>query len=71
MVGCIEYDERLDISSFYADTIADLDKLPTLTENGKEEIKNINTCKVGSSCLCREDGELYFLTGDNTWEIFE
>ena len=71
MVGCIDYNHTLDVSTFYADYIADLSKLPTMTEDGKEELKNVNICKVGSNCLCREDGELYFLTGDNTWEKFE
>ena len=71
MVGCIDYNHMLDVSTFYIDEVADLDKLPTLTKNGKEELKNVNTCKVGSSCICKENGELYFLTGNDTWEIFE
>ena len=71
MAGCIEYNAMLDVSTFYIDEVADLEKLPTMTKDGKEELKNVNTCKVGSSCICKANGELYFLTGNDTWEIFE
>ena len=71
MVGCIGYDTMLDVGSFYADTIAEIKKLPTLTKRGSGELANMNEVHCGSNCICYEDGEVYFLTGRNKWEIYK
>ena len=71
MAGCIDYNAMLDVSVFYVDKMSELYKLPTMTTDGKEEMRNVNSCKVGSQCICKENGEVYFLTGDNTWEILD
>ena len=68
MVGCIDYSQALDVGTFYSDTIAELQNLPTLDANGKENLFNMNSVKAGSQCICHEDGEVYFLTGQNKWE---
>ena len=69
MIGCIDYDTMLDVGVFYSDTISEISNLPNLTQKGKAELFNMNEIKVGSQCLCKEDGEVYLLTGANTWEI--
>lgn len=70
MVGCVNYDTMLDVGSFYVDTIAELKKLPTLTDRGIGELSNMNEIKCGSKCICYENGEKYFLTGRNKWEKY-
>ena len=70
MVGCLKYNTMLDNGWVYADTIAELKNLPTLTENGKAQLSNMNSIKVGSFCGCREDSNRYVLTGKNKWEIY-
>ena len=71
MVGCLQYDTMLDVGSFYADTKAELAKLPTLDKRGTDELSNMNEVHCGSNCICYEDGEIYFLTGRNKWEIYQ
>ena len=71
MVGCLQYDTMLDVGSFYADTKAELAKLPTLNSRGTDELSNMNEVHCGSNCICYEDGEIYFLTGRNKWEIYQ
>lgn len=71
MVGCLKYDTMLDVGQFYSDTIAELAKLPTLNKRGSDELSNMNEVRCGSNCVCYEDGEVYFLTGANKWEIYK
>ena len=71
MVGCLKYDTMLDVGQFYSDTIAELAKLPTLNKRGTDELSNMNEVRCGSNCVCYEDGEVYFLTGANKWEIYK
>lgn len=70
MIGCLNYDTMLDVGLFYTDTKAELKKLPNLTSNGADELMNMNKVNCGSNCICYEDGEVYFLTGRNKWEIY-
>ena len=69
MVSCTMYDRTQDVGEFYADTAAELNKLPTLTRDGKDELKYMNKVSAGSICLLPA-GEAYILTGNNTWEPF-
>lgn len=71
MIGCINYDTFLDVGTFFSDTISEISNLPNLTKRGEAELSNMNEIKVGSQCFCKEDGEVYFLTGANTWEMDE
>lgn len=69
MVSCTMYDRDQDVAEFYADTAAELSNLPTLTADGKAELKHMNKVSAGSICLLPA-GEAYILTGNNTWEPF-
>ena len=70
MIGCINYDTMLDVGTFYTDTEAEISKLPNMTKNGEAELSNMNRVNCGSQSVCRENGAVYFLSGDNKWEIF-
>ena len=66
MVSCTLYDTEQDTAEFYADTAAELSDLPNLTSSGKAELINMNKVHAGSTCLL-PNGEVYILTGNNTW----
>lgn len=66
MVSCTLYDTEQNTAEFYADTVAELSNLPNLTDGGKAELINMNTVHAGSTCLL-PIGEVYILTGNNTW----
>ena len=68
MVSCTLYDTEQDTAEFYADTVAELSNLPNLTRSGKAELTNMNKIHAGSTCLL-PIGEVYILTGNNTWEL--
>jgi len=69
MVSCTNYIKEQDVGEFYADTEAELENLPNLTDNGKAELKNMNSVKPGSTCML-PDGTIYILTGENQWQVF-
>ena len=66
MVSCTHYEKGQDAGDFYADTVADLADLPNLTNNGKAELAYMNKVNAGSTCIL-PNGDVYVLTGDNTW----
>lgn len=68
MVSCTLFDQEQNTGEFYADTAAELSNLPNLTSSGKAELKNVKAIHAGSTCLL-PNGEVYILTGNNTWEI--
>ena len=69
MVSCTMYDREQDYAEFYADTASELNKLPNLRDNGKDELQYMNKVSAGSLCLTQV-GEAFTLTGNNTWEPF-
>jgi len=69
MIGCLDYNSKLDIGTFYVDTEAELTKLPNLTKKGEAELLNMNEVALGSQAICQENGEVYFLTKNNEYEI--
>lgn len=68
MVSVGSRDYTTNITEFYADTASDLDKLPTLTDKGKDNLCTLNSTGVGSSCFVISTSEVYMLQGStNTW----
>lgn len=53
---------------FAIDSDDDLQKLPTSTSFGKNELKTCTTCCQGSIARA-SDGRIYILNGSNTWVI--
>lgn len=68
MVSCTLYDTEQDTAEFYADTVAELSDLPNLTDGGKKTLINMNKIHAGSICLL-PTGDVYILTGNNTWKL--
>ena len=66
MVSCTKYNKDQDYAEFYADTVAELDDLPNLTQDGKKELRYMNKVSAGSVCLL-SNSTVYVLKGDNTW----
>lgn len=66
MVSCTKYNRDQDYAEFYADTKAELANLPNLTDDGKAELRYMNSVSAGSICLL-PDATVYVLKGDNTW----
>lgn len=67
MVSCTLFDQEQNTGEFYADTVAELSNLPNLTSSGKAELINVQAIHAGSTCLL-PNGEVYILTGNNTWD---
>lgn len=68
MVSCTNYIKGQDVGEFYADTEAELNNLPNLTDFGKKELANMNSVKAGSTCIL-PNGLVYILTGENKWQM--
>ena len=68
MVKMISRDYTTGYSVFAVDTAADLDKLPTTTDKGKDHLHTISCCSVGSRAIVTETGDKYILNGNqNKW----
>lgn len=72
MVSLTEFDNRTHVSTFTASTEADITKLPTTTENGKEELADCEPVVHGSQCIVmRPSAKVFMLDGDtDTWVEF-
>lgn len=69
MIGLINKNYSTNYCVFAVDTISELDKLPTITENGKENLAYMFPCIVGSRAIVTETSERYILTGQNKWVL--
>lgn len=56
---------------FQCDYISDIEKLPTITNEGVKQNNDTVSCyrcAPGSQCLCQEDGSIWLLGKDtNSW----
>lgn len=70
MVKLISRDYNTRYSVFAVDTTAELDKLPTNSKKGKDDLSTI-TCCIGSRAIVTETSERYILNGNqNKWIKF-
>lgn len=69
MVTCTDYDKGQNSAQFYVDTVDELSDLPNIDEKGKNNLKNMMPVIAGSTAVCK-NGNIYILSGDNSWEIF-
>lgn len=62
-VGSPQNGESPNVKTFYADTAADINNLPTHTKEGvpQGDLSSHKQCAYGSSCLCIETSDLYVL----------
>lgn len=63
MVNLVEQNFSNHVYSFVADSVADIDKLPTRKSAGKDNLAIINNVAMGSDCLVIATGDLYMLSG--------
>lgn len=69
MVSVGKRDYNTNITEFYADEVADLNILPTLTSGGKDNLSTLRSVGVGSSCFVISTSEVYMLKGTtNSWK---
>lgn len=66
MVSCTKYVKDQDYAEFYSDTLGEINKLPTLTQSGKDELAYMNSVSAGSCCILK-NADVYILTGNNAW----
>lgn len=68
MVEIISRDYTTGYSVFAVDTVAELDKLPTITNKGRDSLHTVNSCCVGSRAIVTETSDTYILNGNqNKW----
>lgn len=72
MVSCEKYDNRPNIpmqADFIVEFTSEINDLPDLENpNRIGKLMGISSVPFGSSALCLEDGQLYYIRSDNTWK---
>ena len=66
MINIISKNYSTNYCVFAVDTVAELDKLPTVTSRGKDNLAAIS-CISGSRAIVTETSERYILNGQNKW----
>lgn len=69
MISLISKNYNTNYCVFAVDTVPELDKLPTATKNGKENLAYMFPCIVGSRAIVTETSERYILDGRNKWVL--
>lgn len=68
MISLISKNYNTNYCVFAVDTVPELDKLPTTTKNGKENLAYMFPCIVGSRAIVTETSDRYILNGtQNKW----
>lgn len=68
MVGMISKDYTTGYCVFVVDTASELDKLPTMTSSGKDDLRFLSSCSFGSHAIVTETYDIYILNGnENKW----
>ena len=61
-------DQTTRYAEFFIDSEADLEKLPTKTQSGKDSLSSVNPVSQGSTAfLTNSDSFFYRLSGGNVW----
>ena len=68
MVNILAQNCNYNVYSFVVDTVAELDKLPTINTRGKDNLSTVSSCAVGSRAVVTETSDRYILNGEqNKW----
>lgn len=68
MIKMINRDFTTGFSIFTVDTVAELDKLPNITNKGQDHLHTVPYCCIGSRAFVTSTSENYVLNGDqNKW----
>lgn len=64
MINCTNRNPVTNVAEFIVDSVADISDLPTMTDSGANAEPE---CAMGSSTLVIATGDLYLLSGDDSW----
>ena len=68
MLTTLYRDYTTGFSTFSVDTVAEIDKLPTVTGKGQDNLHTVYSCCAGSRAVVTSTSETYILNGDqNKW----
>ena len=68
MINIISKNYNTNYCVFAVDSVSELDKLPTTTSRGKDNLATISSCAAGSRAIVTETSNRYILNGtQNKW----
>ena len=68
MIAIISKNYNTNYCVFAVDSVSELDKLPTVTSRGKDNLATISSCTAGSRAIVTETSDRYILNGtQNKW----
>ena len=68
MINIISKNYNTNYCVFAVDSVSELDKLPTVTSRGKDNLATISSCTAGSRAIVTETSDRYILNGtQNKW----
>ena len=68
MITIISKNYNTNYCVFAVDSVSELDKLPTTTSRGKDNLATISSCTAGSRAIVTETSDRYILNGiQNKW----
>ena len=68
MITIISKNYNTNYCVFSVDSVSELDKLPTVTSRGKDNLATISSCTAGSRAIVTETSNRYILNGtQNKW----
>ena len=68
MITIISKNYNTNYCVFAVDSVSELDKLPTVTSRGKDNLATISSCIAGSRAIVTETSDRYILNGtQNKW----
>ena len=68
MITIISKNYNTNYCVFSVDSVSELDKLPTVTSRGKDNLATISSCTAGSRAIVTETSDRYILNGiQNKW----
>ena len=68
MITIISKNYNTNYCVFAVDSVSELDKLPTVTSRGKDNLATISSCTAGSRAIVTETSDRYILNGtQNKW----
>ena len=68
MINIISKNYNTNYCVFAVDSVSELDKLPTVTSRGKDNLATVSSCTAGSRAIVTETSDRYILNGtQNKW----
>lgn len=69
MIGMIHRDYTTGYSVFVVDTVDELAKLPTTSNEGKDNLSTIKGCSIGSKATVTATSDRYILNDSDEWVV--